>query len=218
MKHAFDPRPCGGARPPLGPKPDRPGRWNDPPEGMQGDGDCERILPGLPRCPGGYLMQRILACGGIHRRRQCYPLCLNELPDQARPPITVADAAVCAAPQWEEACCRDRRGLDFLVTVPLLLRVRDGAGCICTVQSFLQERLRLCPRAPERECWRGQVYVQAAVRLCGCAPCRENPCQVPLEVLIEGYILAPCALGAAPFCPPQKPWYPQPRYDPWNEG
>ena len=161
-------------------------------------------------------MQRILASGCIHRRRQCYPLCLNGVTEQARPPVSVMDVAVCAAPQWEEACGWNRRGLELLITVPLLIRLRDGAGCASTAQSCLQETLRLIPKAPERECWRGQVYVQAAVRLAGCAACRDDPCSVPLEALIEGYILAPIAVNAAsPVCPyPQKPWYPQPCFDP----
>ncbi len=208
MKHVSDCRPCGGVRLPARPGP--PGR----PEP-----DEDRFLqPGLPRCPGGYLMQRILASGCLHRRRQCYPLCLRGLPEPLCPPLTVADAFVCAAPQWEETCCRDHTGLDFLVTVPLLLRLRDGAGRVSSAQSWLQENLRLCPRTPQRECWRGQVFVQAAVRLAGRAECREECCSVPLEVLIEGYLLAPCALNPCPDrnCPPPRPWYPQPRFDPFG--
>ena len=216
MKHADDRRPCGCARPPMKPYPPaRPDRRNGPP---CPDSSPSSFPPvGLPPCPGGYLMQRILASGCVHRRRQCYPLRLDGLPEHGCGPVTVMDAAVCASPQWEEASCRDQ--MEFLVTVPLLLRVRDENGCVGGVQTCLQERLRLCPRAGARECWRGQMFVQAAVRLAGCAACRENPCPVPLEVLVEGYILAPSILDAcaAPPCPPPKPWYPQPRFDPWQD-
>ena len=216
MKHTDDRRPCGGARPSRQPYPPaKPDRWNDPP---CPDLSHPTFPPAeLPRCPGGYLMQRILASGCVHRRRQCYPLSLNGLPEPGCGTISVVDAAVCAPPQWEEAFCRD--ALDFLVTVPLLLRVRDGNGGVCGAQSCIQERLRLYPKASARECWRGQMFVQAAVRLAGCAACRENPCPVPLEVLIEGFILAPSVLDAcaAPACPPPKPWYPQPQFDPWTD-
>ena len=162
-------------------------------------------------------MQRILASGCVHRRRQCYPLRLNGLPEPGCGPVSVVDAAVCAPSKWEESFCRD--ALDFLVTVPLILQVRQENGCVCGVQSCIQEQLRLCPKASAWECWRGQMFVQAAIRLAGCTACRENPCSVPLEVLIEGYILAPSVLDAcaAPACPPSKPWYPQPRFDPWYD-
>ena len=210
MKYCNDRRPCGGDRPPCRPpSPCRPDHPDIPPP---------RPCPpqALPCRPGGYLMQHVLASGSLHRRQGCYPLCLRSLPDQACPPYTPEDAAVCAAPQWEEADCCGRQGLTLCVTVPLLLRLRDARGCLYSVQTFLQDTLRLLPRGPAADCWRGQVFVQAAARLAGrnsigCG----GACQVPLEVILQGFVLAPCVLDpcAAPPCPPQKPWYPPPIFD-----
>ena len=141
-----------------------------------------------PQPCGEYLMQRILASGRVYRRRACYPVSLNALPEQAQPPFTVLEAASCYAPCWEEAPCRDRWGKTLLVTIPL-------------------------------ECWRGQPMVQAAVRLAGRpCPCDCTRCNVPLEVCIEGYLIAPCAVGRPEptCCPHPLPWYPEPIYDPYH--
>ena len=165
-------------------------------------------------------MQRILASGTAHRRRQCYPLCLPALPDGARPPLTVLSVSVCAQPQWEETDCASHRGLAILVTVPLTVRARDACGRIYSLTTYLREELALRSRGPEAACWRGQVFVQAAVRLAGRAEIGcGSPCEIPLEVFLEGYMLAPCAVNScgAPACPPPKPWYPQPLFDPYEQ-
>ena len=165
-------------------------------------------------------MQRILACGKLHRPRQCYSLCLDHLPAPARPPFTVVDAAVSAAPCWTEMPCCQRGALRLEVTVPLTLRVRDGCGRFYTASATLEDELRLRLSCPENECWRGQIFVQAAVRLCGnCCPCDPGCCEAPLEVMLEGYVLAPCAMGVpAPSCRPEpRPWYPQMGFDPFNQ-
>ena len=168
---------------------------------------------------GGFLMQRILACGRLHRRRQCYPLCLAALPDCAEPPLTVLEVSVSGAPQWQEAPCYQRGGVTLLVTVPLCLRLRDARGQLFSVPSRLEEELFLRANCAQAEYWRGQIYVQAAVRLAGRATLRcPHEGEVPLEVLIEGYLLSPCAMGGqgGPCCPEPKPWYPQPMFDPYQ--
>ena len=161
-------------------------------------------------------MQRILASGRMHRRRACYPLCLCDLPDEARPPFTVTEVNVCGVPAWEEAPGSRPGACRLRVTAPLAVRLRDGCGRAYVISSPLEEALCLSAREPAGLCWRGQAFVQCAVRLAGRpCPCDGSPCQVPLEVLMEGYILAPCTLGhpdAAP-CPPSRPWYPQPMTD-----
>ena len=195
-------------------------------------GGCKRPAPSAlppadpcalqtPSCrPAGcFLVQRILASGRLHRRRQCYPLCLRGLPSQAREPVTVLDACADGLPRWAECDERGRCGWMIRVTVPLSLRVRDSAGCTYVIPSSLEEQLRLIPEGPAQQCWRGQCFVQAAVRLAGkCCPCGDSPCSVPLEVLIEGYLLSPCTVGRPDAaCPPRLPWYPQPLYDPYRD-
>ena len=172
-----------------------------------------------PHSCGEYLMQRILANGRVFRRRACYTVSLNALPEQAQPPFTVLEAVCCCAPCWEEMPCRDRFGKTFLVTVPLTLRVRDGCGQMYTVPAEIQEELRLRCLAPAYECWRGQPVIQAAARLTGRpCPCDCARCDLPLEVCIEGYLIAPCAVGRPeqPCCPRPLPWYPEPICDPYN--
>ncbi|MBR3107706.1 MAG: hypothetical protein IKH30_11105 [Clostridia bacterium] len=211
MKDAHRFRTCGCGRFAARPEPPRPRPL--PPE----KSECG-CAPPPPSC-GEYLMQRILASGRVYRRRTCYPVSLNALPEQARPPFTVLDAASCYAPCWEELPCRDRRGITLLVTVPLTLRVRDGNGCVYTVSTEIQEELRLRCLCPDCERWRGQPIVQASARLAGRpCPCDCVRCEVPLEVSIEGYLVAPCAVGGPePPCHPRPlPWYPEPIYDPYN--
>ena len=195
---------CGCGRP--APRPvDRPSR-NPCCSRPQERPDCAPPQP----C-GEYLMQRILASGRVYRRHACYPVSLNALPEQAQPPFTVLEAASCYAPCWEEAPCRDRWGKTLLVTVPLTLRVRDGNGCVYTVSTEIQEELRLRCLSPAYECWRGQPMIQASVRLAGRpCPCDCTRCDVPLEVCIEGYLIAPCAVGRPEpsCCPRPLPWYP----------
>ena len=206
MKNPMRPSPCGCRRPP----PPRPAWEEDP---CRGKPD----RPPLPAC-GGFLMQRVFAAGAL-RRRVCFSLCLEGLPQQARTPFAVTDAAPGGPPRWEEISCRDPRGMLLRVSVPLLFRVRDGGGCDYCLTDELEEDLTLRLQCPPDSCWRGQPFVQAAVRLASranaCGGCR---CDVPLDILIEGYILAPCVMGRPelPDCPPSRPWYPQPLYDPFS--
>ena len=164
-------------------------------------------------------MQRIIAAGRVHKRRGCYALCLDALPCQAQYPITVLDVCVRANPLWEELPCSRWGGIALQVRVPLLVRVRDACGCLFSLPSELAEEVILRPECAPAECWRGQPAIQAAVRLAGRpCPCETGcPCDTPLEVIIEAYILASCAIASPsqPVCPPEKPWYPQPLFSPW---
>lgn len=180
---------------------------------------CPEAPEPLSSCCGGFLMQRIIAVGRLHRRRKCAALCLDGLPSQAQPPFTVVEVSLRALPSWEEMPRRCPQGLALLVQLPLQVRVRDGCGRTYTVSSAIEEELPLRFECPQNECWRGQPFVQAAVRLAGRAcPCGGCQCDVPLEVLLEGYILAPCTLGRpSNGCPPSRPWYPQPIFDPYND-
>lgn len=177
----------------------------------------EKTRDERPQYGNCYLMQRILASGRMYRRRQSYPLCLCDLPPEAVPPFTVLETGVCGPSVWET--CDDRRQDRIRVTVPLSVRIRDGCGRVYMSAAQVTETLCLTGREPPESCWRGQIFVQAAVRLAGrVCPCEKAPCQVPLEVLIEGYILSPCTVGCPenPPCPPSRPWYPRPMFDPYN--
>ena len=204
MKNPLRPSPCGCRRPP-------------PP---RDEGPC-RAAPDRPPWPacGGYLMQRVFAAGTV-RRRICHPLCLNGLPSQAQGPFAVTDVFVCGAPQWEEVPGCRGRGLPLRVAVPLQFQVRDDCGCFYCLTDSIEENLTLRAQCPPDHCWRGQPFVQAAARLAGraCCACGSGCCEVPLEIMIEGYILAPCVMGGseASPCPPGRPWYPQPVFDPYH--
>ncbi|MBE5782353.1 MAG: hypothetical protein E7329_03445 [Clostridiales bacterium] len=173
--------------------------------------------PEPPRPSGAFLMQRILGKGQLHRRRACYSLCLCACSSHDH--LQLLDVTVSGNPQWEEIPCHERGAILLQVTVPLLLRIRDENGCVFSKESSLNEQLRIRLSCREEESWRGQIFVQAAVRLAGCARMQAGCFEAPLEVMLEGYILSPCAMGAScpPPCPEPKPWYPQPRFDPWND-
>lgn len=164
---------------------------------------------------GSFLMQRILASGALHARCRPYPLCFDT-PCGVRPPLSILSVSESGPPRWEEKSCCERGCRTLCVTLPLCLTIRDPCGRHFQVSSEITEEVRLHLRCPEEEAWRGQLFVQGAARLCRA----ECPCgkEVPLEVRIEAYLLAPCAVGAPcpPPCPPQKPWYPQPRFDPFR--
>ncbi len=159
MKKPLRPSPCGCRRPPP-PRPDRE-------EDFCG---CARPQP-FPSFCGGYLMQRVFAAGTL-RRRICHSLCLDGLPAQAQAPFSVTDASLCGQPRWEETPCSDPRSLRLRVFMPLLFRVRDGCGCDYCLTDELEVNLSLRASCPPDHCWRGQPFVQAAVRLAG----RATPC------------------------------------------
>jgi len=165
------------------------------------------------RPSAAFLMQRILASGQLHRRCQCYPVCLNDLPPQACPPYTVTDVFLCGEPKWREDGCSLHFGTSLEVTLPVAVRVRDGDGRAYVIAAQIEECLRLRPECPRQECWRGQIYLQAAVRLANrCHPCDGAQCAVPMEVLLSGYLLCACPsrpMGPGP-CADPRPWYPQP--------
>ena len=209
MKNHFHPSPCGCGGRPLPER--RP---------------CPRPEPERRPCPfpeafslgcGGFLMQRIMACGKIHRRCQAFPLCLSSLPEQAQPPFTVLDVCTLSMPRWEEIPSCRQGCLQLRVSIPLQIRLRDGCGRVYTVSAELEEELSLRFEYPPGECWRGQPCVQAAVRLAGRAcRCDCRRCDIPLEIMIEGYVLSPCTLGRSPAspCPEPRSWYPS--FDPYR--
>lgn len=173
-----------------------------------------------PEHAASFLMQRILASGKINRRCQCYSLSLDTLPCQGNPPFTVIDAALGGNPIWQEIPCHERGVMLLQVTLPLVLRIRDGCGNVFTAASSLEEKIRLRIFCPEQQCWRGQIFVQAAVRLCTPAPINPEGCfDARLDVCLEAYLLSACALRGPekPACPPSKPWYPEPGFDPWKD-
>ncbi|MBQ9264844.1 MAG: hypothetical protein IJ189_11650 [Clostridia bacterium] len=176
--------------------------------------------PMQPMC-GGYLMQRILACGKLHRRPECVFLCPDQLPRDARPPFTVTDAALCGQPHWEELPCRCRGSIALLVNIPVTLRIRDGCGRQFTVDTTLEAELTLRSCAPEADIWQGQIFVQAAVRpFRGCLPRQGDGRDVAVELIIAGYLLSPCAVPGPDrpnCCPDPRPLYPQPRFDPYGD-
>ena len=170
-----------------------------------------------PQPRGQYLIQKIIGSGKLHRRSQVYCLYPACIPAQARPPFTVVDVITAGDPAWEEAPCPERCALLIRVFIPLLVRIRDCNGCLYTVSARIEDEFRLRVSCPEHECWRGQIFVQAAVRLCGSAcrcSCAEEGIRTPLEVMVEGFLLVPCPVGTGqPPCPPPKPWYPEPCQD-----
>ncbi len=174
--------------------------------------------PPEPPCPSqGFLMQRILGKGRLHKRQGCYSLCICDCRENDG--LQLADAAVCGQPRWEELPCHERGSVLLHVHLPLLLKIRNAQGCIFTAESSLEEQLKIRLSCRAEESWRGQIFVQGAVRLCGRSCLGDSGCfRASLELLLEGYILSPCAVGAPcpPPCPENKPWYPQPRFDPWN--
>lgn len=180
-------------------------------------GPCGCPPPAPPRPSGAFLMQRILGKGQLHKRRSCYSLCLCAYKESDC--LQLLDAAVSGNPRWEELPCHERGAVLLQVTIPLLLRIRDANGCIFTSESSLDEELRIRLSCREEEAWRGQIFVQGAVRLSGCARIQDGCFHAPLEVFLEGFILSPCAVGPScpPPCPEPKPWYPQPHFDPWSD-
>ena len=162
----------------------------------------------MPPPGGGYLLQRILACGKLHRRPECVFLCPDLLPRDAQPPFSMPDAAVCGTPQWQELPRRGCRGLTLLVNVPVALRLQDRCGCVFQAELPLEAELTLHERFPEKESWRGQVFIQSAVRPWNRSIANQgNDREVALEWLVEG--LSPCPVSGGPCCPDPRPLYPR---------
>ena len=164
-------------------------------------------------------MQRILAGGKTCKRPACVSLCPDRLPSGAQPPFSVTEAGVCGPVRWQEIPSCRRGVLALLCLVPVALRLTDACGRCFSVDASAEEELTLCYRCPENEGWRGQIFVQAAARpwrrtpcarRCACGSAMPDPFQAPIELLLEGYLLSPCAVGgAAPLpCPDPRPLYP----------
>lgn len=183
---------------------------------------CNPCRPASPRPDGPsgsrYLMQRILAAGKALRRPAEIAFCPGQIPREARPPFTVTEAWVRGQPQWQEISCCRRDAIRLLVRISLALRLRDACGICFSADTEAEEELTLLCRCPGNDLWRGQIFVQASVRPWrGCSCFRGDNCRLPLELLIEGYLLSPCPVGCPdrPACPDSRPLYPQARFDPW---
>lgn len=182
--------------------------------------DCHRPAPPCPsRKPvPSFLMQRILASGKIHRRCQCYSLHPDAFPCQGTPPYTLINAAVCGQLSWQEMPCHEKGAILLQVSIPLSLQIRDETGNIFTAYAAVEEQIRLHCTGTNAECWRGQIYLQAAARLCSCIQfCQEGPLDARLEIILEGFLLTACPISGPgkPPCPPPRPWYPEAHCDPW---
>lgn len=187
MKHC---EPCGRPRPPV---------------------------PLPPECGGSFLMQRILAQGRLCLRPCELELC--NLPGAVRGPFTVLEAGVCGQVQWQEIPCHRRGGVALLVNVPVALRLQDACCRVFSADAAAEKELFLQYRCRENEGWRGQIFVEAAARPwrgCGCGRPAADCGRVPVELLVEGYLLSPCAVGCPDRlpCPEPRPLYPP--FDPWG--
>ena len=167
--------------------------------------------PDLPpdRCGAAFLMQKILASGQLHRRCFLDSPDLCGLPEGAQPPFTVTDVFLCGDPAWREDGCMDRYGLRLEVTLPLCIRLSDACRCFFTVTDLITERLVMHPCQSAQDCWRGQIYLQAAVRM-ACPPRRlqEKCAGIPLEVLLNGYLLCACPTRPVDPCRDHRPLFP----------
>lgn len=173
-----------------------------------------------PKATGSFLMQRILACGKMHRRCQTYSVCLDSLPCSDSFPCTVVNAAVCGNPSWQEIPCHERGAILLHLFIPLSFQLIDCKGRHFTASGIVEEQIRLHLSCPESECWRGQFFIQAAARLCGNAQiCQDGHLDAKLEIVLDAYLLAACQYGMqhAPSCPPPRPWYPQCSLNPWSD-
>lgn len=185
---------------------------------------CDNRPPKRPEAQSSsanrFLIHRILASGKLQRRCQCYSLALDALPCQGNPPFMVIDAGLGGNPTWQEIPCHERGTMLLNVMLPLAIRIRDSCGNIFTAVSSLEEQISLCIFCPDQQCWRGQISVHAAIRLCSPVPIGHNGSfDARLDVCMEAYLLSSCALRGpeSPAYPPSKPWYPTPGFDPWKD-
>ena len=157
----------------------------------------------------------------MHQRRKCYPIRIQPLPCSASGTLTLLSVTVCGTPAWEEIPCHERGVKQLLVSIPLSLTFQDGSGCTHHAGGVIEETLRLRLNCQPCDAWRGQIMIQAAARLCGAVCLAADPCMdIPLELILCGYILSPCAMGAPNPrpCPPPKPWYPQPIFNSYQDS
>ena len=175
---------------------------------------CDCIPNAAPPAHGCFLMQKILGSAKIHHRRKCYPVKWNCPPVSGT--LTLTEVSLCGSPSWEEIPCHERNVRLLHIRIPIILHFRDSCGCMHQSSSEIEEQLLLPLCCQPCDAWRGQMLIQAAVRLCGSICIQPDCfCEVPLELILCAYLVAPCACGtpASPPCPPPKPWYPQPHFD-----
>ena len=179
--------------------------------------DC---CPPAPPSPGNIFLQKILGSGRLHHRRKCYAIEVHSMPCECAGSPTLQRVSVCGMPAWEDVSCHERGVKLLRVMIPLSLEFRDCSSGIHTASGVVEEKLRLRLTCQPGDAWRGQIMLQAAARLCGSVCASGNCCpEVPLELILCGYLLAPYAMDYpdTPPCPPPKPWYPQPHFNPYQD-
>ena len=186
---------CGCPKPPFRPAPPE---QNDFPE----------------RC-GGYLTQKIIACGRINHRKR-YPLCLSCLPCQARPPFAVLSVCCDGAARVLNALRPCGSTLCLALEIPISVLLRDNCGRQFRVTDAIREELPLTFAECAPDFPMAQPLIQCQVRLSGrCCPRGESECELPLDVCVQGYMLSPCPPPRDCHCPPRLPWYPEPIVNPY---
>lgn len=159
-----------------------------------------------------YLMQRVIGRGQVLKRCARTALCppCGLCPCRA----TLKDVCVAGAPCYEELPCHERGVILLCVRIPLIARV-CADGQVDSFPAEIEETLRIRLSCPRAECWRHQIKVSAAVRLCDAGCLGTDGCfAARLDVCLDGYLLADCLVcdPCDEVCPPRHlPLYPQPR-------
>ena len=173
---------------------------------------CEQQPVPMPR--GGFLMQQIVGAGRAYLRYERFSLRLEDMPCDARLPLTLSSVSV--QENGVRACRCDApcsRGITLNVTIPLCCCVRDACGCSFSALSRIEVPVQMRLYDP-READRAQPVATAFARLarpCGCGCGGEL--EAWLDVCAEAWLTAcrPMYSGACPpALPPQLPLYPQP--------
>lgn len=176
---------------------------------------CRGAKPIPQQRAGGFLMRQIVGEGTQRLCCERFRLCVEGLPDACGQTYQLLQ--VCAR---GEACVLDARAdarrpgcVCATVRVPLALRARDCAGCVCEGTSFIDVpvvvRLRDCGGQT-----RYQFEAEAQVQLCTACPLQDAQCvEASLDVCAQVWAIARRAMYPAacpPPCPPMPPLYPEP--------
>ncbi len=174
---------------------------------------CKHPCP--PQHTQGVLLNKIICSDRKFMPRLCVDLPLESLPCCAKAPYTVLMVQQSGAPPWWTPL--ENRGmygrLCFRVCIPVCCQVRDACGCFFSTTAVVEVDAALSPRCDPAECWRHNLVIVPAVRLC-CAPVctQDQMATVQLEVCLEMYLtrLEPAYVKApTPPCP-DLPLYPPP--------
>ncbi len=168
-----------------------------------------------PRPQGRFLMQRIVGMGQS-QRRGCFEVCIS-VPCDAKEPLTLVEVMCSGAlPTWEDMPCAERFTRLIRVCIPIVCQVRDACGRMFATSATIFENVRVRMNPHENCC--PQLFVQAAVRLCGKAQKCSCACfEAQLEVKVEAFAVCASAMGGpmpGPSCRfDDRPLYPQPCCD-----